>query len=193
MRQRIKNILNESILYDQKTHPDPWEMSFDEVRNFQEPSFNPSSGMSLLYHGTKIAWNNIDQILENGILMSKAEGHKYHEPNWIWSSLNREEAYERGQSIFTFQAFAEEKVNNSWVRFTKDIPKQDILYCSKYYYFRTCGVMFDGRLEDFKKGKETWHKLCITWAIENGLFVPEKALRDHDWSKWDVVKEYISK
>lgn len=162
-----------------KTHPDPWEMTMAEINAYVEPEFP----VGTLYHGTGLGFNQVDQILNRGILLSSALGNTYGEPNWIWSSLDKDEAYDRRQCVIAFRADLNDpdvkQVNQSWVRLSRDVPPADILYAIKSYLIRIHGVRFEGRLEEFKDN-EIWHKLSIGWALKNNLNVPEHVLHEYE-------------
>lgn len=165
-----------------KTHLDPWQMTQSEIDSYNEPEF----GSDVLYHGTNLPFTRINEIIGQGLLLNKARGKLYNEPEWIWTSLDKEDAYKREQCVVIIKANLKdpyvEKVNQSWVRLSRDVPPQDILYVAKHYSIRAGGVFFQGKLIDFKD-KLIWHKLSVVWALKNGFNVSENIINEYGQEK----------
>ena len=157
------------IAENSKTHPDPWTMTLEELRSFEIPKFQEDREFHIGYHITSL--DNVDSILSSGLLISKARGKLYGEPNWIWAYLNEEIARKNHNTYVIFKANKKDEFvdqpNEISIRLIRDVSISDILYVVKGYKFEVGGFIFERYIDEFKTPQmETSYKLMIQWAKE---------------------------
>lgn len=161
---------------ESKTHPDPWTLTFEELQALELPKFEAPAGFLLGYHVTSMA--NVDSILANGLLMGKAKGRSYGEPNWIWAYSEEVLAREKHISYIIFQVPKGAEVdqpNEVTIRVDRDVSPAEILYAVKGYQFEQDSLSFERYVDEFKgENMKASYNLMIKWAKERGLPTPEE-------------------
>ena len=155
-----------------KTHPDPWTMTFEELSTFNLPKFTESNQYFIGYHITNS--DNIESILSNGILMNKARGNSYGEPNWVWAYLKENLARNNHNSYIIFRALKSDSLvdqpNEITIRLNRDVPVSDILYGVRGYHFKISGFTFERYIDEFKRLEmKASYKLMLEWAKQKRL------------------------
>lgn len=156
-----------------KTHPDPWQMTMDEINAYEKPQFETDQNSYVGYHITNR--DNVVPILNEGLRMSKAKGLSYGEPNWIWAYLRENFAEQNSYVVFKVpnnDSYVDQP-NEVSIRLIRDVKPEEMLYGFRRYKIKVEGVVFEGHLYEFK-GRDLWHKLCVKWAVEKGLYVPQE-------------------
>lgn len=100
-----------------------------------------------LYHYTDVG---VDELMRDGLLLSKAKGHTYGEPDFVWASLKRPSDYKR---------YVEFSVPIDDDRFSDWGSAPDVERGVEFYKGRSNDFTFRGDIkpEEFIAIHEPWH------------------------------------
>lgn len=124
-----------------------------------------------LYHYTDAT---PEELNRDGLLMSKAKGHTYGEPNFVWASLKKPNDYKR---------YVEFSVPIDDPRFSFWGSKPDVSRGASFYKDKSNDFTFDGDIKpsEFIAIHEPWHHAYRYIVDENPEMIPDVLAGKYDY------------